>query len=1406
MISINTNLAAFMATQHLSKSADKIAQAIERLSTGYKVNHASDNAAGISIATSLSTKISSLMQVQNNTEDGINLLATAQGALENIDNLLDRLRNLSMQGMNGTYDEKSRRAMQEEANAIVAQIRSIRENTQFNGVKLFESASTESVLASITQTQGVNKLANSVQLNQSSSADTSSEDSQSLVTPKLSSPKRTMAKSAGANGLRGASSEPIEGAVDFAASETKTVTIDGVNYTIKNRNASANSLSYSKDSETGGVTFMCNYFTITGQDNVQHNIAISGRDNYVYGGNLDDTLKISSATSLNNYLYGQGGNDTLINTIANNYTYLYGGAGDDTFSGGGSYTYMYGNDGADTFNVTRNSTYLEGNAGNDIINITASSCTAYGSDGDDTSSITGSSNKVYGSAGEDSFTINSGSSNRVDGGAGTNSITDNGTNSTTINVPGANTVITAESFAKGETKTIDIDGISYTVTNNNSSTASFSYDIENDGRINFKSAKFKIVGQEDVAHKVRLSASNISFYGGELNDNIIIANVTSVSAYGKGGDDSITLGGNYAFINAGDGNDNITVTSSYGTYSQIFAGAGDDTLTMSSGGGQTYINMGAGDDTVIAGSKYQLAIDGGIGNNTYTGTGNNVTYGFDEETDKLSESIYLGSSGGSQTIEINGVSYTVTGKNGYDSYISYGYDEVTGVIYFGGRYTNVTGQSDASHNVCIYGYGVNFYGGDENDTIYNYGYASNSYGQGGNDKIYTYSVGGATASGGNGDDYIYLGNAAKVLGESGDDTININVAHTSYAINGGAGNDTYQINHTSANITDTTGNNVYYLNKNGMDITGGTGNDTFYVNGNNNTVHGGAGDDYFVINDSNNTVDGGTGNDYYVDNSGSTTNQLNVTIDPNSGFVAFTQAGETREITVGDKTFTITNTGASGSSTASNQVSYSLNTNTGIVTFEGSDVTIQAPDENNNVLLKGSNNLFLGGSLTDIVNVESGSGNVLNGMEGDDILTTDSANNSIIGGSGNDTINLNSSTTMTVDAGSGNNILNISSSNNTDITAGDGNNTIKVTGTNNTIDIGDGNNTISLNSGSNTVTAGDGDNTIKVASSSNNVIAGDGDNTLGISGNNNTVDLSKAVGKVVINGNNNEVNISQSDNIISIKGSGNTYTSQTGDRNVDVTGDSNNIQTQDGDDSIVVYGSSNTISTGAGSDTITVKGSNNNIDTTSGSKKTTIVGDNNTYEGSSDEDNVTISGNNNTANGNDSNDTFMISKGSNNTVNGGGGDRNTVMNNGTNTSGENVLDITPRPFELGVKVDTGSDSNSFVNVSISFNLFDFELDFMTENGLVENLQKIDDLRAAVSEQLVDIGSAINRLEYAMESQSTKLDNMISSLSTIRDADIAKVSAELIRQQILQQAAATLMSTANQTPAIALQLI
>jgi len=125
-----------------------------------------------------------------------------------------------------------------------------------------------------------------------------------------------------------------------------------------------------------------------------------------------------------------------------------------------------------------------------------------------------------------------------------------------------------------------------------------------------------------------------------------------------------------------------------------------------------------------------------------------------------------------------------------------------------------------------------------------------------------------------------------------------------------------------------------------------------------------------------------------------------------------------------------------------------------------------------------------------------------------------------------------------------------------------------------------------------------------------------------------------------------------------------------------------------------------------------------------------------------------------------------------------------------------------RPEKISLQVGINSDSSSQIVMSTGFN-FNLNINDITSDS---TFRSVTEFIASLNQKATELGAIQNRLESALESTMVSMDNLTSSLSTIRDADMAKVSSEYIRQQILQQAAATLMSTANQTPAIALQLL
>ena len=129
----------------------------------------------------------------------------------------------------------------------------------------------------------------------------------------------------------------------------------------------------------------------------------------------------------------------------------------------------------------------------------------------------------------------------------------------------------------------------------------------------------------------------------------------------------------------------------------------------------------------------------------------------------------------------------------------------------------------------------------------------------------------------------------------------------------------------------------------------------------------------------------------------------------------------------------------------------------------------------------------------------------------------------------------------------------------------------------------------------------------------------------------------------------------------------------------------------------------------------------------------------------------------------------------------------------------------PELNERTLQVGITGDGNSRIAIDTGFSV-EMYINVSTSEGARNALGKIDDLLSQVSEKQTQLGSAYNRLESALASIGVSIDNLTSSRSTLRDADIAQVSSEYIRQQILQQASATLLATANQTPSIALQLI
>lgn len=136
---INTNVASLASQRHLASSRAEMEQAMERLSSGKRINSAMDDAAGLTISHSLDSKIAGLNQAVRNANDGIALVNLAEGAMEEISAMLTRMKELSTQAINGTYTATDRDAMDLEFQALTSEVTRISEQTKFNGVSVLNS-------------------------------------------------------------------------------------------------------------------------------------------------------------------------------------------------------------------------------------------------------------------------------------------------------------------------------------------------------------------------------------------------------------------------------------------------------------------------------------------------------------------------------------------------------------------------------------------------------------------------------------------------------------------------------------------------------------------------------------------------------------------------------------------------------------------------------------------------------------------------------------------------------------------------------------------------------------------------------------------------------------------------------------------------------------------------------------------------------------------------------------------------------------------------------------------------------------------------------------------------------------------------------------------------------------------
>ena len=138
---INTNVDAQAAHRYLTKTSDQVSKSMERLSSGLRINKAADDAAGLGISEKMRSQIRGLAQSQRNIQDGVSMVQTAEGNLDEVHSILQRVRELAVQYKNGSLSTAGKGAIQSEVDALSSEITRIQGAAQFNGIDLLGTAS-----------------------------------------------------------------------------------------------------------------------------------------------------------------------------------------------------------------------------------------------------------------------------------------------------------------------------------------------------------------------------------------------------------------------------------------------------------------------------------------------------------------------------------------------------------------------------------------------------------------------------------------------------------------------------------------------------------------------------------------------------------------------------------------------------------------------------------------------------------------------------------------------------------------------------------------------------------------------------------------------------------------------------------------------------------------------------------------------------------------------------------------------------------------------------------------------------------------------------------------------------------------------------------------------------------------
>src|SRR5271154_3902820 len=136
---VNTNISAIDAANNLNTTETSLEKSTQQLSSGLRINSAADDAAGLTISESLTSQINGVDQANRNAQDGVSLVQTASGALTQVQQMLQRIRELAVQYGNGTLNSTDQTAIQTEVNQLLSEVEQIGATAQFNGINVLNS-------------------------------------------------------------------------------------------------------------------------------------------------------------------------------------------------------------------------------------------------------------------------------------------------------------------------------------------------------------------------------------------------------------------------------------------------------------------------------------------------------------------------------------------------------------------------------------------------------------------------------------------------------------------------------------------------------------------------------------------------------------------------------------------------------------------------------------------------------------------------------------------------------------------------------------------------------------------------------------------------------------------------------------------------------------------------------------------------------------------------------------------------------------------------------------------------------------------------------------------------------------------------------------------------------------------